>query len=110
MVREPSPARGKTKEIKFRVDQDVLDTIDDLQIRAGYGTRAAYLTAAALSGVETDLNAIARHIGGLGHLSNSLLVAVSSQRKSKVKKEVRQIVDEISKTCLLITNSLGERV
>lgn len=109
MVRRSGPTKGKTKEIKFRVDQDVLDAIDEQQVSAGYGTRAAYLTAAALSGVETDRSTIARHIGGLGHLSNALLAAVSSERNAEVEGDIRRIVGQISDACLLLTNSLRER-
>ncbi|RRH76577.1 hypothetical protein [Falsigemmobacter faecalis] len=109
MAARSGSTKAKTKEIKFRVELDVLEEIDERQINAGYATRAAYLMASALSGVETDLNTIARHIGRLGHLCNGLLSALGDDRNAAVEDDIRRTVDEISKACLLITSSLQER-
>lgn len=106
MSRRTGSTKGKMKEVKFRLDADLLMEIDHRQKASRHRTRAAYLTAIAQSGTELALDQIAQGIGELGHLSNGLLNSLRAEHGDGIAAQVECAVEEIGRVCHQITLAL----
>lgn len=106
MGRNSSLTKGKMKEVKFRLDADLLMEIDRRQKASRHRTRAAYLTAIAQSGTELALDEIAQGIGELGHLSNALLNSLRDEHDDGIASKVECAAEKIGQVCHQITWAL----
>lgn len=106
MSRRAGTTKSKMKEVKFRLDADLLMEIDRRQKASRHRTRAAYLTAIAQSGTELALDQIAQGIGELGHLSNALLNSLRAEHDDGIAAKVEGATEEIGRVCHQITWAL----
>ena len=94
-------SKVETQTLKLKVPVEKLEQIDAARIAAQYTTRTNYMIDSALGGSPVRLTEIARHIGQLGQICNSVLIHdEDSPDQARLQGEdAKRVVRRIVKTC-----------